>query len=144
MDTIKKYYRWDKIDDNQLKPILYNSLTNLDLRRGALDLIAKNIHQVWLRNEPLPKGVIKLQKTIKQANKDYNYTLWDLKMLNPNDFPLSYGLLGRIFEHEYTSGKSYHPWAQAVMSYEILYNHGGIYLSLKAEGRKSLDPFLKY
>lgn len=30
------------------------------------------------------------------------------------------------------------------MSYEILYNEGGIYLSMRAEGRKSLSPFLKY
>lgn len=30
------------------------------------------------------------------------------------------------------------------MSYEILYNHGGIYLSLKVEAKKPLDPFLKY
>lgn len=30
------------------------------------------------------------------------------------------------------------------MSYEVLYNEGGIYLSLYAEAKKSLDPFLKY
>ena len=30
------------------------------------------------------------------------------------------------------------------MSYEILYNEGGIFLSFKAEARKPLDPFLKY
>lgn len=30
------------------------------------------------------------------------------------------------------------------MSYEVLYNEGGIYLSIKAEARRSLSPFLKY
>lgn len=49
LDMINRYYKWDKIKDNKLKPIKYNSLTNLNLRRGALDLIPKKLHQIWLK-----------------------------------------------------------------------------------------------
>lgn len=49
MKLLQKYSKWDKIKDNILVPIKHNSLTNLDLRRGALDNIPKIIHQIWFR-----------------------------------------------------------------------------------------------
>lgn len=33
---LKTYSRWNILKDNILKPLAYNSLTNLDLRRGNL------------------------------------------------------------------------------------------------------------
>lgn len=32
----------------------------------------------------------------------------------------------------------------SLIRYETLYNHGGIYIDFKTEGKKPLDPFLKY
>lgn len=49
MKMLKKLSKWDKIKDNILVPIKYNSLTNLDLRRGTLDNIPKIIHQIWFK-----------------------------------------------------------------------------------------------
>lgn len=50
MKILKKLAKWDKIKDYVLIPIKYNSLTNLDLRRGALDNIPKIIHQIWFKD----------------------------------------------------------------------------------------------
>lgn len=36
LKKIKTYSRWNSLKDNILKPLAYNSLTNLDLRRGNL------------------------------------------------------------------------------------------------------------
>jgi len=96
---LKRYAKWDKISDGLLKPIEYNSLTNLDLRKGALNLIPKNIHQIWLKETPPPQNFEKLQKPIKEVNRDFKYTLWSLGHLNPNNFPLCYHLVARALDH---------------------------------------------
>lgn len=36
LKKLKTYSRWNSLKDNILKPLPYNSLTNLDLRRGNL------------------------------------------------------------------------------------------------------------
>ena len=36
LKKLKTYPRWNILKDNILKPLAYNSLTNLDLRRGNL------------------------------------------------------------------------------------------------------------
>jgi mannosyltransferase OCH1-like enzyme len=65
MKYLQKYGRWDKIKDNILLPIKFNSLTNLDLRRGSLNLIPKIIHQIWFRETEVSSKIKKLQSTIK-------------------------------------------------------------------------------
>lgn len=57
---------------------------------------------------------------------------------------MSYALVAGTLEYEWAYEKSYHAWVQALISYEVLYNHGGIYLSLNTECKKPLDSFLKY
>ena len=102
---VRNYFRWDKILDEHLKPIEYNSLTNLDLRKRTLNLIPKSIHQVWLKETPLPEQSEKLQQTIKQVYKDYKYTLWGIERLNPYDFPLSYHLIARVLDYQSRSNR---------------------------------------
>lgn len=58
--------------------------------------------------------------------------LWKRENLTFYDFPMSYAYVARTLEYEWASKRSYHPWIQALVSYEALYNHGGIYLSLNA------------
>ncbi len=42
------------------------------------------------------------------------------------------------------SKRSYAAGIAAMLRYEILWRHGGIFLEYKVECRKSFDPFLKY
>lgn len=54
MGILSKYSRWGQVQNNVLTPIQFNSLTNLYLRRGALDEIPKIIHQVWFKDQAIP------------------------------------------------------------------------------------------
>jgi hypothetical protein len=144
LQHLNSYEKWDQIHDNILKPLPFNPLTNLELRRGTLNSIPKIIHQVWFKDEEIPENIRKLQKTIQEVNSDFKYMLWTKENLTSHEFPMSHPHLVRTLEHEWATGKSYHPWLQALFSYEVLYNHGGIYLALNAEAKKPLTPFLKY
>jgi len=95
MIQLQKYSRWPKMQDNTLQPIPYNSLTNLDLRRGNLNQIPKIIHQVWFKDEEIPQNIQTLQNSIKEMNKGYEYKLWKKENLTSYDFPLSYALIAR-------------------------------------------------
>lgn len=43
---------------------------------------------------------------------------------------MSYGLVASALEYEWATKISYHLWVQALFSYEILYNSGGIYVNM--------------
>ena len=62
---LSRYSRWDPINDNILRPNPYNSLTNPSLRRNAYNIIPKNIHQIWLKKQPIPDKTQNMQKTIQ-------------------------------------------------------------------------------
>lgn len=144
MDILNKHARWDKMMDNTLRPIAFNSLTNPVFSKYSKERIPRKIHQIWLKNQPFPEKLTRLQDLVKGVNKGYKYKLWTKEDINPETFPMTYSHLARILEFESDSTKNFHPWVQAILSYEILYNEGGVSLALKAESRKPLDPFLKY
>jgi mannosyltransferase OCH1-like enzyme len=64
MRQLQKYSRWPKMQNNILRPIAYNSLTNMDLRKGNLNQIPKIIHQVWFKDEEIPESIQVLQSSI--------------------------------------------------------------------------------
>ena len=55
-----------------------------------------------------------------------------------------YNLIRRSQEFQKSSKRNYNAPIAALMRYELLYHHGGIYMDFKTEGRKSYAPFLKY
>ena len=76
MDILNKHSRWDKMIDNTLYPIKFNSLNNPIYKRNARDRIPKIIHQVWLKDNVFPSKISHLQNSVKIANKGYKYKLW--------------------------------------------------------------------
>ena len=104
----------------------------------------KKIHQIWLSDtEPTPIRK-KLYQTIKDKNPGFEVILWQNEDLTPKNFPISFSFMQRSFVVNEQSSRSYIAPITALMRYEILYNHGGLYMDFKTEGLKSLEPFLKY
>ena len=81
---------------------------------------------------------------MKDVNYDYEVYLWKNEDITPTNFPLMYSLINRALRFERTSSRSLKAPITALIRYEALYHHGGIYFDFKTEGVKKLDPFLKY
>lgn len=74
--NVKAYAEYSKLINNQLMPYKYNCLENPAYRRYAPDLMERNIHQIWITDQPIPKIRMDLHETIKQKNPNFNVTLW--------------------------------------------------------------------
>ena len=55
-----------------------------------------------------------------------------------------YSLINRALSFERKFDRSLKAPISALLRYEILVHHGGVYFDFKTEGLKKLDPFLKY
>ncbi len=95
-------------------------------------MIPKIIHYIWLGGKPLPKIAEKCIKSWKKYCPDYEIKRWDESNLNIDCCKYS----RQAFE-----AKRYAFVADAAR-FDILFNHGGIYLDIDVELYASLDKFL--
>lgn len=69
-----------------------------------------------------------------------------MEHITAENFPITYSLIHRTLEYEKTKTeeRSFKAPISAMMRYEAIYQHGGIYVDFKTEGFKPMNPFLKY
>jgi mannosyltransferase OCH1-like enzyme len=95
-------------------------------------VIPNIIHQIWVGPKPIPTTSIEFITNIRRLHPDYEYRLWSDKDITPETFK-NYSYIMNC--------KSYAQKAD-LMRYEILYNHGGIYLDIDFELFQNLTPLL--
>jgi len=94
----------------------------------------KKIHQIWVGPNPIPEKSIGFIENIKALHPDFEYRLWTDKDLTPENFlNLSYIKSTPIYAQK-----------ADIMRYEILYNHGRLYLDIDFEVFKPLDSLLTH
>ena len=69
---------------------------------------------------------------MKDVNYDYETTLWRNEDITPVNFPIMHSLISRSLKFEKTLDRSLKAPIAALIRYEILYHHGGIYFDFKA------------
>ena len=141
---VKSYAEYSKLINNQLMPYKYNCLENPAYRRYAPDKMEKNIHQIWITDQPVPKIRVALHDTIKKNNPGFNVTLWRAADITKENFPATYQIVQKTFEHHKDSERSFFTLAADLLRYELIFRYGGLYVDFKMEGKKPLDNFLKY
>lgn len=82
-----------------------------------------------------------LKNTIIKANPSFEYRLWTIKDITPDNFPYTYKTLKKILN--FTEMNHYSQVA-GIARIEILYHYGGFYFDLKAQGIRSLEPLRKF
>ena len=94
-------------------------------------MISKQIHYIWLGNNPLPPTIEKCIESWRKNLPDYEIKCWNESNLHITD---------PVYLKTLESKK----WAFAsdIARLHVLYKHGGIYLDTDMEVIKSLDPLL--
>lgn len=96
-------------------------------------MIPKKLHFIWIGDESkMPKECI---HTWISHNSDYDYHIWDNNSIKDVRWTNSKQL------HEMLDKKDY-AGASDIMRYEILYNHGGIYVDADSYCMKPLEDWL--
>lgn len=97
-------------------------------------MLPKVIHYIWLGGNPMPKILQKCIRSWKKYCPDYEIKRWDESNLDLNKYQFA--------KDAYNSKK----WAFAsdVFRFDILFEHGGIYLDTDVELIKPIDDLLKY
>ena len=90
------------------------------------------IHQIWVGPNPIPSKSKKFIKDIKKLHPNFEYKLWTDKDITKDNFT----------NYEYIKNSKSYAQKADIMRYEILYNHGGIYLDIDFEIFKNLEPLL--
>jgi mannosyltransferase OCH1-like enzyme len=101
------------------------------LNESGVNLIPKNIHQIWL-GSPLPQALHKLTQTIQETNPGFTYRLWtdaDVATLEFNNRELLYKTPNNGQRSD-------------ILRYAILEQFGGIYLDTDFTGYKSFESLL--
>lgn len=94
-------------------------------------MIPKTIHHIWVGNSPLPKKSSKFIADAKALLPNYNFMFW-----NETNLSLKSPFVLRCYEQE--------AWAfvSDYLRFQILFEHGGVYLDTDMELIKALDPLL--
>lgn len=142
--NVKGYAEYSALKKNQLMPYQFNCLENAAYRRFAPDVMERNIHQIWISDQPIPKIRTVLHETIREVNPGFRLRLWRMEDITPQNFPVTYQVVQRTFEHHKDSARSFFTLAADLLRYELIFRHGGLYVDFKMEGKKPLDMFLKY
>ena len=130
--------------DNLLRPRPFSSLENIAFRKNAPARIPKKIHQIWFSEEAVSAFSMRLHRTFKEVNPDYEVNLWTPKNITEQTFPLTHTLLYTALEHEKFDSVSYKSAIADFARVEALYQFGGFYFDFKYEALRPLDPFRKY
>ena len=95
--------------------------------------IPKIIHQIWIGTKPIPLQYIVFMKMIKDMHPDFEYRLWTNKDFTPENFSTYYDMMkmNKIISRV------------DMMRYEILYNHGGIYVDCDIYPLRSFSKILE-
>lgn len=95
-------------------------------------MIPKIIHYSWFSDDPIPDHIKTMMETWKKYMPDYEYILWDGKMLAE---------INNNFANEAVSVRK---WAFAAdfLRLYVVFNYGGIWFDTDIEVFKSFDPFL--
>ena len=97
--------------------------------------IPKKIHQIWIGPKKMPKHYKLWAESWKKFNPEWEYKLWDEKMIN------NFGLKNKdAYEANDNPG-----FKSDIARYEILNRFGGIYVDTDFECLKKIpDSFLRY
>lgn len=102
------------------------------VRKSDIPLIPKKIHYCWFSENPIPDSLQKCIDSWKEKCPDYEIICWNEK---------NYDVNRRKFTAEAYANQKY-GFVSDVARWDILYEHGGIYLDTDVELLKSLDEML--
>jgi mannosyltransferase OCH1-like enzyme len=92
-------------------------------------MVPRIIHQIWVGRDPLPDEYAAYVETWKRHHPGWEHRLWTEESL-PSD-------LRRPEARE----RIRHPVERAdILRYEVLWRHGGVYVDVDFECRRSLEP----
>jgi hypothetical protein len=97
-------------------------------------VIPKQLHYVWLSDDPLPELMGRCRKSWEEWLPGYEWIRWDKKKVQTID---------NQWLNQCISIKNY-AFATDFIRVYALYHFGGIYLDADVELTSSLDPFLKH
>ena len=87
---------------------------------------------------------MRLHRTFKEVNPDYQVNLWTKDNITEENFPSTFSLLSTALEYEKHNEYPYKVAIVDIARVELIHNFGGFYFDLKFEAIKPLDPFRKY
>lgn len=115
----------------QLLELQYADEPNIEKRSKEL-LIPKKIHYCWFSENPIQDSLQKCIDSWKEKCPDYEIICWNEK---------NYDVNKRKYTAEAFANKKY-GFVSDVARFDILYEHGGIYLDTDVELLKCLDEML--
>ena len=77
-------------------------------------------------------------------NPDFEYYLWTWHNVTRKNFPLTYDGVLKFIDISKKVKKNFVALAADILRIQILYKYGGFYMDYKIEGKRPLQPFLKY
>lgn len=92
-------------------------------------LVPKIFHRIWLGPEPMPDAFVRYIVTWLHFHPDWDYKLW-----TPEKLPTRYPELVARCERPSNAANIYR--------YELLLEHGGVYIDTDFECRKSIEPLI--
>ncbi|MBK1441088.1 hypothetical protein JHJ32_13905 [Parapedobacter sp. ISTM3] len=95
-------------------------------------MIPKTIHYSWFSNDPIPPSIQTIMATWKKLMPEYEYVLWDGKMLAE---------INNTFANEAVSVRKW-AFASDFLRLYAVYHHGGIWFDTDIEVFKPFDPVL--
>jgi inositol phosphorylceramide mannosyltransferase catalytic subunit len=120
-------FKIDKNPDWKLLEDLYNK-NYLFFNGLKTEVIPKKIHQIWLGGE-IPSKYNRLINLWKEKNPNWEFKLW-----NDNDVKKMKLINQKLFNASNNFG-----FKSDVLRYEILYEHGGLYVDTDFQCIKSFD-----
>ena len=99
---------------------------------AVADKIPKIIHQIWLKDEPLPSQYLESQESWRQAHPNWQLHLWTNKEIKELEFDLK-----SYFEQASDQEK------QNILQAELLDRFGGVYVSLDSICLRPFDELHK-
>lgn len=94
-------------------------------------MIPKLVHHIWVGGAPLPEKSRGFIAGVHSLHPNYEFRLWD-----ETNVSLSPPFVRRCYE------KKLWAFVSDYLRFQILFEHGGIYLDTDMEVLKSLDPLL--
>lgn len=85
-----------------------------------------------------------MAETLRSANPDFEYKLWTWQNVTRDNFPVTYDGILKIIKVCKLLNQNYLAAATDMMRIELLFRYGGFYMDFKTEGKRSLQPFLRY
>ena len=98
-------------------------------------------HEIWLGDE-MPK----VKRMMYERNEEmltpwgWNLRLWGLGDVTPENFPRTYAAIRRGLDHHARTGDNVFSMLGDLMKFEILYQHGGLYLDTNVELLRDPSP----